>query len=252
MLIRHIPHASTRIPEDLLKTFLVDEQHLQNELLRLTDWYTDELFADGESDEVIFPVSRLVCDPERFLSDSEEPAADVGMGVFYTHGSARQMIRNPDEALRDRLVEQYYRPHHRILTELVEGYLSSHGRCFILDCHSFPTEPLPTDDQANKTRPDICLGFNNYHGPMDLITKIRSNLAAEGFEVSFNTPYSGSLIPTEFYEKTKAVEGLMIELNRSVYMNEITGEKLETFDSLREMLQQHVIDTIRTFLANQS
>ena len=44
----------------------------------------------------------------------------------------------------------------------------------------------------------------------------------------------------------------MIELNRSVYMNEITGEKLETFDSLREMMQQHVIDTIRTFLANQS
>ncbi len=49
-IILHIPHSSTNIP--LTEGFVVDEKYLENEMLKLTDWYTDDLFY-SEEDEMV-------------------------------------------------------------------------------------------------------------------------------------------------------------------------------------------------------
>ena len=41
----------------------------------------------------MFPVGRLVVDPERFSDDSLELMSQVGMGITYTRGSLRQPLR---------------------------------------------------------------------------------------------------------------------------------------------------------------
>jgi N-formylglutamate amidohydrolase len=65
-LVLHIPHASTKIPADLRGTFLLSDQELQAELDRITDHATDLIFqhAFPGAPAVVFPVSRLVVDPE--------------------------------------------------------------------------------------------------------------------------------------------------------------------------------------------
>ena len=47
---------------------------LSLELLRMTDAYTDELFALPErlAYRIVFPVSRLVVDPERLADDDQK------------------------------------------------------------------------------------------------------------------------------------------------------------------------------------
>ena len=57
---------------------------LKQELIHMTDWFTEELFGglSGATD-IVFPVSRLVVDPERFESDEMEPMSECGMGVIY-------------------------------------------------------------------------------------------------------------------------------------------------------------------------
>ena len=55
----------------------------------------------------MFPVSRLVVDPERFLEDSQEPMSRVGMSVTYTKGSLRQPLREqPTQGKRQELLKR--------------------------------------------------------------------------------------------------------------------------------------------------
>ena len=92
--ILHLPHASTFIPEDLRQDFILSDQELLEEVNRITDHATDQIFQQAfpEAKAIVFPVSRLVVDPERFSEDSQEPMSQVGMGVTHTKGSLRQPI----------------------------------------------------------------------------------------------------------------------------------------------------------------
>ena len=82
-IVLHLPHAATLIPEDLRQDFLLSDQELQQELNRITDHATDLIFQQAfpEANAIVFPVSRLVVNPERFSDDSQEPMSRVGMGV---------------------------------------------------------------------------------------------------------------------------------------------------------------------------
>lgn len=85
LMIVHLPHASRYIPAGCRNRFVLDRAGLDRELDRLTDHFTDELFAmhDPRLLPVLFPVSRLVVDPERFADDTREPMA-AGLRPFRT------------------------------------------------------------------------------------------------------------------------------------------------------------------------
>src|SRR3954469_12464209 len=89
-IVLHIPHASRLIPRELLPSFLPSQVRLTDELLIMTDAWTDELVEalPLQVHRVLFPVSRLVVDPERFPSDDQEPMAKKGMGATYTRLSS--------------------------------------------------------------------------------------------------------------------------------------------------------------------
>ncbi len=92
----------------------------------------------------MFPVSRLVVDPERFSEDPQESMSQVGMGVTYTKGSLRQPLREQlTQGKRQKLLERYYIPHRQKLTDAVEASLLANDHCLIIDGHSFPALPLP-------------------------------------------------------------------------------------------------------------
>jgi N-formylglutamate deformylase len=44
-MIFHIPHAATEIPAEYRASFLLTNEELQQEILRMTDHFTDELFG---------------------------------------------------------------------------------------------------------------------------------------------------------------------------------------------------------------
>ena len=125
-LVLHIPHAATEIPLDLGDTFLLSEQELQAELNRITDHATDLIFQQAfpAAPAAVFPISRLVVDPERLCDDSKEPMSRVGMGVIYTRGTLPQKIREaPSPLARQRLLDQFYLLHHLKLEEIVDQAL---------------------------------------------------------------------------------------------------------------------------------
>ena len=74
----------------------------------MTDWFVDELFSsiqDVGGISVVYNVSRLVVDPERFENDTEEIMSSKGMGVIYTKTSDGEKLRSnvPPEQERKNL-----------------------------------------------------------------------------------------------------------------------------------------------------
>jgi N-formylglutamate deformylase len=78
-VIVHLPHASRLVPSTVRDQFVVTDAKLESELARMTDHATDRLFTtdDPRVQPFVFPVSRLVVDPERFEHDADEPMAAI-------------------------------------------------------------------------------------------------------------------------------------------------------------------------------
>ena len=120
----------------------------------------------------MFPVNRLVVDPERFSDDSQEPMSQVGMDVT-TRKSLRQPLREQSsQEKRQELLERYYTPHHQKLTEVVEESLLINDHCLIIDGHSFSVLLLPYELQQTAFRPDFCSGTDNFHMPEELVARV--------------------------------------------------------------------------------
>jgi N-formylglutamate deformylase len=240
-MVLHIPHASPVIPPEVLCTFQISDEELQWELSRLTDAFTDELFVGAlpSARAIIHPVSRFVVDPERFADDDQEPMAKKGMGAVYTHTTQGKRLRlDLSSEERTRLLATYYLPHHEALTRAVSEVLKRYDMCLILDCHSFPSLPLPCDIDQTPQRPDICIGTDPFHTPGWLADILIQLFQDSGYSVEENRPYCGTIVPMNFYGANKNVMSVMIELNRRLYLNEATGCKSDDYPVLAEQLTQ--------------
>lgn len=250
--ILHVPHSSALVPDEERSSILLSNTQLDVELLRMTDWFTDELFTSASErfPVVRFPVSRLVVDPERFVDDEKEIMASRGMGVIYTATSHCEPLRlAPDSVHRTRLINQYYVPHHQNLSSQVGKALESHKKALVIDCHSFPSRPLPYESDQDPNRPDICLGTDQYHTPPDLVGHTKEVFEHHHFSVQINRPFAGALVPAEYYMNNNNVSALMIEVNRGLYMDEETGEKSGGFKKIQDILHW-VIKEVARFHGN--
>jgi N-formylglutamate deformylase len=182
---------------------------------------------------VVFPVSRLVCDVERFSSDADEPMAAGGMGVIYTRTSLGKPLRfNPAPLERQHILDRWYWPHHLKLERLVNEVIARAGECIVIDCHSFPSIALPYELDQSKIRPDICIGTDPFHTPSSLTDALIAAVEKLNFSVAVNAPFAGALVPFAYFRKDRRVAAVMIEVNRRLYMDEHTGRKNPDFAQL--------------------
>jgi len=232
-LIVHIPHASLDIPPDIRSSILLSDEELRRELLVMTDLYTNEVHVDPGLARVIeAPVSRLVVDVERFRDDAGEAMSQVGMGAVYTRTHEGRELRAITREAREDLLETYYDPHHRELAQATLAALKDHGRCLIIDVHSFSDACLLHEPDRTIPRPDICLGTDPFHSPEILSSDARRFFEKRGFVVEENIPFCGTIVPVEFYNKDKRVSSIMVEMNRKWLSDPGTGVKAHTADEL--------------------
>lgn len=213
----------------------------------MTDHFTDELFACEGATRVCYPISRLILDVERFADDEQEHMSQIGMGVIYTHSSDLMPLRTaPTPQERQELLEKYYYPHHTRLQTSCEEALKQHGQCIIIDCHSFPTESLPYERKIHGElpRPQICIGTDDFHTSPELQEKCVQAFQQRGYKISINAPFAGALVPLSYYQQNAAVQSLMIEIRRDLYMDEETGCKNAHFDQLKQDIHNILLELL--------
>ncbi|GEM_PF-258265 len=255
-LLVHIPHSSTAIPSLYRSQILLADTALDRELLAMTDRYTDELFAEhaiaNGGSAFVNGLSRLVFDPERFEEDALEEMSKKGMGAVYTSTSDLGSLRAPDFSASDReeILRDLFRPYAEALSNEVSSQLDRFDRCLIIDAHSFPSKPLPYED-ATLDRPDLCIGFDDFHVSEPLIAALEGTGRRSGWSVGRNTPFAGSYVPLAYYRTDPRVVSVLIEINRSRYMDEATGERSVAFEEARD-LAGRLIETAVLFEAFRS
>jgi N-formylglutamate amidohydrolase len=237
-VILHAPHGGRLIPAEHLGAYTVSADELEAEKNVMTDHYTDALVGriTGAS-SVINELSRFAVDVERFPDETEEMNA-VGMGVLYTHGSRGQQIRDLNRADKPTLM-QHFDAYSAAFTDLVNATLSRHGRAMIIDVHSYPEHALPYELHAEQPRPELCLGFEEFHASTELVRTVTDAFAQ--LQLLANGPFAGAYVPLEHYGTDARVHSVMLEIRRDVYLNEHSLElKPGPFGGLQDSLQQLV------------
>ncbi len=250
-IILHIPHSSTHIPETYRPLFFADDKGLQEELLRTTDLYTDELFDIPEVPEknrIVFPISPLVCDVERNRDDTRELMAKVGMGVCHTLDSCGKPLKGISEAYIREMYENYDW-HHQKLEEAADGVMTEYGRAILIDCHSISSEPLPYEQSGpfknrrmETPRADISIGQDfNLHTPEWLKLYFLNAFSRKGYSIAVDSPFSETMVPMKYYHRDLRLHSVMIKVRRGLYMDEKTGTKTAAYDKIKKDIRDAVL-----------
>lgn len=242
-ILLHIPHSSYFIPTEYAKLFLLSAKELKQEKILMTDSFTEELF-DLPFKKIVFPLSRLVCDVERFRNEKKEEMTKQGMWICYTKTHNLKPLKIVDAIHKQEILDKYYDIHHCKFEKEVENILKANNKCLIIDCHSFPSKQLPYELYKEDSRPDICIGTDNFHTPFLIQEKVANSFKKLGYTVRINEPFKGTIVPLKYYHSKKEVQSIMIEINRSLYMNEKTGVKIISFQTLKQDIGKVLLELL--------
>ena len=197
-LLAHIPHSSIQN----YSYGWIGKSFLFKDVKYKTDWHTDLLFRsyNPNVDEMIFPYSRFYVDVERLEND---PLEAEGQGKIYTKYNSYERCFLTDDDIR--MLNGIYSDWRSKCNEkIVDNTL-------VIDCHSFSNDIAPDVD--------VCIGFNDDESKPDdeVINYIADVFSHFGYgRIAFNKPYSNSIT------FNRPHHSVMIELNKSIYMDEET------------------------------
>ena len=244
-IILHIPHSSKEIPEQYNRLFY-EPEGINGELEAMTDMYTDQLFNQSYT-KLVFPLSRLVCDVERFRNPAQEDMTAKGMWICYSKNSMGKPLKRLEKDYVQDMLTNYYDKHHAKLTEMVTEHLEAEGKTLIVDCHSFP-EQMPWLEKQVWSEVDICIGTDKFHTPSKLTDAISHELGKRGYKVAINAPFSGTLVPMKYYQQNPAVKSVMLEINRKLYYDADTKSQNNSFVKL----QDHISEILEKIAKNDT
>jgi len=231
------PHSGTEYSAEFKAASRLDEKALR----KSEDSFVDEIFASAPEMgapliKALFPRAYIdpnrepfELDPEMFADplpsfvNSHSPRIAAGLGtIARVVASGEEIYRGkltfPEAAER---INRLYRPYHRALQALVEETRALFGWCLLIDCHSMPSVGGPMDQDPGMARVDFVLG-DCFGASCDgaLTRHVETMLAAPGYTVTRNIPYSGGYTTVHYGRPTAGIHALQIEINRTLYMDE--------------------------------
>jgi N-formylglutamate deformylase len=238
----HLPHSGTDIPNEFMDDYCLSENELRDNIYQYADQYTDELFHGllHTFDGVKSDYSRLFFDPERFADDTqEEMHKKYRLGWFYENAIlSKKPLRNTENK---NIIKQYFDSHHKELNKKTQQKLTAFGKCSVIDCHSFSNERYWFHD-PNLHLPDICIGFEEAHVDEELVSIIKDEF--KEYEIGVNTPYAGSLVPTDYWGKDFRVKSVMIEINKKLYLEADNITKNNNFTKIKKHID-NIVDKLK-------
>jgi N-formylglutamate deformylase len=245
------------------------------------DKFVDDLFATATDCGATllcahFPrsyidVNRRYDDIEPELLGDEEwsgpfeaiasPRAHAGIGLI------RRLVRPGVPVYKRALtsaeilsrIERFYHPYHETLEELLTRAHYNFGQVWHINCHSMPeASAYPRSALSlagSKPRPsDFVLGDRDGTScSVEFTRALREFLKKQGYVVTINDPFKGVELIEKYSDPARGLHSLQIEINKSLYMNEITGEKTKGYSKIKSDLaamNRFIADFVSSRLVN--
>ena len=147
---------------------------------------------------------------------------------------SRSTFRYSSPARVDPAFRERFKQEIETLKRLLTRTHARFGFAVLIDCHSMPASIRVGDSGL---RPDFIIGdrFGAAAAPA-LTERAIVLLKGMGYNVAHNKPYAGGYITEHYGRPGKRLHALQIEVNRGLYMNERTFEKVAGFDALADDL----------------
>ncbi|TCS00763.1 MULTISPECIES: N-formylglutamate amidohydrolase [unclassified Rhizobium] len=124
-------------------------------------------------------------------------------------------------------VESVYKPYHFALRRLIARTHVQFGFGVLIDCHSMPGNVRVAGTNA---RPDFIIGDRYGTSASSELSRAAIGILEElGFAAIRNKPYAGGFITEHYGRPSRGLHALQIEVNRSIYVDEVTLEKRPDF-----------------------
>src|SRR5712691_2956296 len=226
-------------------------------LRRAEDSYVDELFEAAPFHGAtligaLFP--RSYVDVNRAADDLDPgllagalppvlvPRPVTRVGLVRRHAQPGVPIYDqkldPDDILAR--IERYHTPYHRVLDEACERLHREFGALWHLNCHSMPSYG-PSREERKGVYADFVLGDRDGTTCSPEFTDcVASFLRGRGYDVRINEGYKGVEIVRRQGRPEEQRHSLQIEVDRALYMDQKTLEKLPGFERLRADLARLV------------
>ena len=250
------PHSGSSYPPEFLRRTRLDRLQMRSS----EDAFVDELFGGAPRQGAPLLAARTprawvdfnrACDdldPALIAGASRRfvnPRIAAGLGVIPRVVAEGRPIMDGKMTLseaRTRL-DTCWRPYHRALQDLLRAQRTRFGVAILFDCHSMPHDALSTAPVVWGRRPDIVLGdrFGAACGRW-LMDAAADMFASSGFAVARNAPFAGGYITQAYGRPRQGYHALQIEIDRSLYMDELAIEKRADFDEVRTRLARVVSD----------
>ena len=240
--ILSVPHCGTDFPDEIKNDYVPELAARPDD----TDWFVHKLynFASELGITIIHArYSRWVIDLNR--DPDSKPLYDDGRIItgltpdtdFFGQNIYISDDKLPDQKEVERRLEEYYRPYHQKIEELLQERREQFGTVLLWDAHSI-RHFVPT---IRKERfPDMILGDNDeVTASPSLIERALENLQSGPYGVNHNSPFRGGTITRTFGRPDQGIHALQLEMNKVLYMNDEELEfDEERADMIRPILKQ--------------
>jgi N-formylglutamate amidohydrolase len=260
-VVLNSPHSGCLYPDDFLAASRLDG----NAIRRSEDTWVDALFEPAAARgcpllKANFPRAWLDVNREPYELDPKMFAGNLptyanirsvrvagGLGTIARIVSESEEIYTGPLAVEAALarIDAVYKPYHRMLRQLVLDTRAEFGLAVLIDCHSMPSTVRSVH---GRLRPDIVLGDRYGTSCATELTDLTAQILTRfGYSVSRNKPYAGGFITEHYGQPARGLHAVQIEINRRLYMDELTLEKTDRFEPLRADLGRMISALIEAF-----
>ena len=246
------PHSGRHYPDDMMSATALDARAIRQS----EDAFVDDLLQEAPA----LGAALITAGYARAYIDLNRDAFELDAAMFsdelpeYAKGRTARVaaglgaiarVVSEGQEIYDRKltfaeararIDGAHRPYHTALDQLLVETRQAHGLAILIDWHSMPAAAATS---GSRDRPfDMVLG-DRFGASCNglLISRVERALHAMGYRVARNTPYAGGYTTEHYGRPSQRIHALQIEINRALYLNEVTLAPTAHFATLQANIE---------------